>query len=338
MVKYLITPLLLALLAGCADIAEYDSTVATGVNVYSAADLSYLGDFASPSDAMSMLIRNDCIYFACSDGYFRGYDLDTGELTGEVVIGVESPSGYRDMVLNPLRNSVYVLTTMGAIAEVDIPGCVFIDELEDCVSPVEMEITTGDPGFLWVLDGHDNSIRQFRLDTNGYCGHFTLPQSSTVTTLATSIYSDSMFVGTIQGVYKLSTMGPGSFRCERMRFFVNYIHDATAIPGDSNFVVVADTLGEPHIGEAWIYADSTGTNPPPYLFRTEPLEGSYFFTGSAGDPDWMYAVSSTLNGSSVLSAYRTGHDHGIKYQTELPGNPLDMDFTRAGEIYVLTYE
>ncbi len=338
MVKYFLAAFLLIFLASCSNITEFGLTFEAGVNKYSIPDLSYLGTFPAPPEAKSMLIEDDCIYFACSDGYFRGYDLDTGELTGEIAIGVESPAGYRDMVLNPLRNSVYVLTAMGNIAEVDIPGCVLIDELEGCVSPVEMEITTGDPGFLWVLDGYDNSIRQFRLDTNGYCGHSVLPQSSTVTTLSTSIYSDSMLVGTIHGVYKFSTLGPGSFHCERMRFFLNYIHDATAIPGGSSFVVIANDSAGPQIGEAWIYADSIGINPPSYLFRTEPLEGSYFITSSAGNPEWMYAVSFNMKGSGYLSAYRIGDDYGIKYQTEIPGNPLDIDSSKEGEIYVLSYE
>ena len=321
----------------CTDITEYSLTVTAGVNLYDPDDLTYLGSFPTPELAKSMFILNDHVYFTGTDGYIRSYDTVTRNLLEETMIGAASSVGYGEVVYNPLRNSIYVAGSTGNILEVSLPGCEVTDQFSVCALPTLLEVTTGSPGYLWVVDGVENEIHQVHLGTNGLCGSLKYSEVTAIRAIEASIYPDSLLVGTSRGFFRLSALGPGNLRSAFIKNFFGSCNCLSSIPGDSNFVTVYSD-SDPMIGGIWVYTDNPLIVPPPRFYNAVPINGSYFMSEAGMDSSTFYVLSSDYSGTSTLSIYHTGENFGIYHQVEVPGNPLDIEVSGSGEVYVLTYQ
>ena len=322
--------------SACSEITEYSSTVAAGMNMYDSETMSWAGSFPAPVSAKAIFIMDNSIYFTCSDGYIRSYHTVEQVMLEEAMIGQPSSTGYSLMAYNPLRESLYVNGSTGNILEISIPDCQVTGEFAVCASPVLMEVTSGTPGYLWVVDGVENSISQVHLETSGYCGSLSYPEISQIRDIAASVYNDSLLIGTSKGFFCLSSSHPGVFRSAYIVGFDKACASLISIPGDSNFVAVLDWNGM-KIGEMWAYTDSTFLFPPPRFYNSETVDGNLFITASGTDSSAVYLLAGGCDYGTVLSIYTTGEDYGIHQSVEVPGEPLDVK-EYNGVIYALTYE
>ena len=330
--------LILLVFCGCTSVTEQDMLYTAGLNVYSAVELEHLGSMDIDPDTRCFTIVENGIYTGCTDGFVRSYDTETRELLEETQVGMPSSSGYLDVVENDFGRSIYLIGAMGILLEVSIPGCTIKDQFSVCAAPVEIEVTRGSPGYLWVLDSSGNSVNQIHLETNGYCGAYTYSENYQVSTIEASYYPDSLLVGTSDGFFKLESSYPGVFRSSWLKDVSGDCLSLVSIPGDSNFVTVLQRSSEiKQIGELCAYDDSIYTPPPPRFYNTVNVTGDVFYAAPGINGDYVYLLSSNIDGGSILYAYRNGEDYGIESQVEVPGSPFGIAVSEEGEVYVLTY-
>ena len=334
--RYLLIVLLLLLGLSCTEVTEQNILYTAGLNVYSLPDLSLIASIDVDSDGRCMTVSNEGIFVACTDGYMRSYSRDDHSLIEENQIGPASPSGYSDCEFNIISNSIYLIGTTGNVLEIDIPDCSVVDQFSPCSSPVELEVTMGSPGYLWVVDGQSNRIHQVHLMTNGHCGSIGYPPHFGITAIEASSYDDSLLVGTTDGFFRLETTGPGVFRSSWVKGVSENCLSLSGIPGDSNYVAVVQYGSSSKIGELCVYDDSTYAIPPSKFYNSFYLSGNYPILEPGGDGEFVYALTS-YNGEGLLTTYSVGIGSREVNQVAVPGNPLDLAVSE-GEIYVLTYE
>lgn len=330
--------LILLIYGGCTNVAEQEMLYTAGLNVYSATGLEHLGSIDIDPDARCFTIEENRIYAVCTDGFVRSYDTETRELLEEMQVGLPSASGYLDVVYSDFGGSIYLIGSMGTLLEVTIPECTVKDQFSVCASPMEIEVTQGSPGYLWVLDASENSVNQVHLETNGYCGSYTYSENFVVRTIEASSYPDSLLVGTSSAFFKLETPNPGVFRNTWVKDVSADCLSLVSIPGDSNFVTVLQgARSMKQIGELCVYDDSTYASPPPRFYNAVNVTGDPFYTAPGINGEYVYLLTSDIHGGSILRAYRIGEDYGIEAQVEVPGNPFGIAVSEEGEVYVLTY-
>lgn len=323
---------------GCSSLTEYEILYEAGLNVYSPVDLQHLRTIEIDPDARCLTVSGETVYLGCTDGYARSYSIETLDLLGEIQAGQPSPSGYLDMEYCEYRSSLYLTGAAGTVVEISLPQFEVTDEFSPCATPVELEITQGDPGYLWVVDRTGNSVHQIHLDTNGHCGSVTYSAEQVVAAIEASIYPDSLLVGTSYGFFRLDSQAPGVLRSSWMKGVYRKCMALTAIPGDSNFIAVLElTQSSSEVGELCAYDDSAYVSPPERFYNSVSVPGDVFLLESGTDGDYVYFLTSGDPGESVLGAYRTGEEYAIETQVEVPGNPLDLTVSETGEVYVLTY-
>lgn len=324
------------LLLGCSDITEYTSTVTAGLNLYDSETLAYSGSFPVPASARAMFLKDNRIYISCADGFLRSFHTETKNLMEEVKIGQASPSGYNVMAYNHFLSTLYIAGSTGNIIEVSIPDCEIRDDFSVCAFPVLMTVTSGDPGYLWVVDGVENSVCQVHLATSGFCGSKAYPEICQIRDIEASTYDDSLLIATSLGCYELSTSGPGLFRTRIVNGFTRDCISLATIPDDSNFVAVVE-YGNMRIGEFWVYEESLVVDPPDHFFNWASIEGSSFITAPGSEDTSTYLLAGGTPSGTVLSVYTIGEDFGVHQSVEVPGSPLDIK-EYNGEVYVLTYQ
>jgi len=327
----------IVLTTACTDVAEHEYLYTVGLNVFSTGDLSHLSNFPVAAHARAILTADDMLFVSGTDGFVHCYSTVTTDLLGENQVGSPSTWGYTDMVFNPLRETIYLAGSTGSILELSIPDCTVIAEFSVCASPIHLEVTSGTPGYLWVVDGTENTISQVHLEDNEYCGSLSYGDQSAITAIEASIYDDSLLVGTAMGFFRLETSGPGNLRSTFVSTSPADCRSLASIPGDSNFVAVIG-FNDLSIGELCVYDDSMYLYPPQPFYNSVPLEGTYPLNASGSSGEYVYVLTCIGQGISRLSSYRAGSDYGIEASVDVPGYPLDLKVSHEGRIYALTYE
>jgi len=324
--------------SACVDVTEFDMTYDSGLSVISPVDLSLVASFPDMINPRCIMLYPGTVFAASTEGTVYRFDAESYTLTGEYNVGVSSPAGYTQMVFSPVENTAYIIGSMGRLLELSIPECQVIDEFTLCSSPVEMAVTAGVLGYLWVVDGTSNTVYQVDIGTNQSHHSISFPGYCTIKCIEPSgYYQDSLLVGTSLITYKLEALSEGGIRATYVPDLFQSCVSLCSIPYDSNFVAVVGNY--PYvIGELCAYDDSFYIDPPPRFYNTDQLTGDNVITAAANDYKHVYALSYLGDGVSRLSSYSYIAPYGINGYADFQGYPVDMKVSESGNIYVLTYE
>ncbi len=323
----------------CSNITEQDMIYDAGLHLVSADNLQIVNTIPGIKNASSLMLYPGKLFVASSGGIVRSYDSNDLSLLGEHIVGVASPAGYFDLTFSPTENTAYLIGAMGKILELSLPDCEVIDEFSVCLSPIDMTITSGSPGDLWVADGPSNSVVRVDIETNESLRVIQIVANSVINELvASNCYHDSLLIATTNLIGRLeATDEVGT----RLTFVQNSIGASWSglcpIPHDSNFVAVSNGT---KIGECCVYDKNAYPGyPPPSFYNTDTIENSNWITAAGNDYINVYALGSLGDGTSRLYRYTyIGPSYGINGFADFAGYPIDLKISDSGQIYVLTVE
>lgn len=336
---YFGTAIAVLLASSCTNITEYELIYSAGLNVISPEDFSVVASFPEVKSARCMMPHQGLMYVVSSEGFIYSYDLDSLTLIDQHQIGPPTPSGYNKMIFCPWDNSAYLIGALGYILQLSLPDCEVIDQFSVCASPVDLAITSGTPGYLWVVDGQANSIDQVLPITNVSCHTVNIPDHYRIQCIEpSSFYPDSLLVGTSDGICRIEVLSAGNVRLTWAADLFTSWQSLCSIPYDSNFVAIKG--GNAHqVGELCVYDLGTYIIPPPKFYNVDMIDGESFLTAAANDGMHVYALSYVGDGTSRLVSYRySDPPYGIDREADFQGYPLDLKVSDTGMIYVLTYQ
>jgi len=337
MTRYMLTAVLtvfIILTEGCTDITEQENTLLAGLTVLSPDDFSVVCNLEGFSNARCIMVLPGYIFVLSADGKLYRIDATTFEEIVEFTVGPASVTGYSSMAFSPNEGTIYLIGAYGTILEVSFPDCEVLDEFPVGTAPMDLEITKGIPGYLWVADAGDNSISQVKLDNNVAYTSYHYQPDFVYQCMEASKWNDSLLVGTSIMVSRLEALSPGLVRNSFMDEEAMGVTDVSAIPNDSNFVVIST---ENYIGVLCAYDRLFYPDPPDRFYNSLPVSGSMFVLAAANDNLHTFALGYTGDGMSRL--YRYSYiAANMQECVDLPGFPLDMKVSGTGMIYILTYQ
>lgn len=333
MVRYFLMVVLASLVGlSCSELTEYDLSWESSLRVYSPEDLSLVASFPEMTAPRSMMIVPGMIFVASTEGIVYSFDAETRELIGEHQVGPASASGYGRMVFSPTEGTAYLIGATGKILELSIPDCEVLDEFSPAASPFDLEITTGNPGHLWVADAYSNNVYQVRLSDNLALDHTHFLDTQIVQCMEALWGADTLIVGTSSLVYRVETSVSGGIR-------KTYVADVSG-----SFVALGSIA---NTGKLAVVKDNSLGLLNPYAMYTVPpepsitgklfVEGSLHRTADAGDYNHAIVLSYLGDMTCRLSRYYYWDPAEIVHSVDIQGYPLDMQVSGGGDIYVLSY-
>lgn len=329
--------LLLLFLAGCSGVTEHEMLYDAELRVFSGSGLDPLATLETDQDSRCILVRNKRIYIGGTDGFVRCYHEDSHNLLEEVQVGQPSTAGYIDMEYSPVEESIYMTGALGVILELSPVDCSIIDMFSVSPFPGMLEMSPGQPGFLWVVDSSLNQVIQVHPVSNGICNILNVPSYCLISSLGSCAREDSLLLGTTEGYFRLEVNVAGGLRSTVVKDFPYACCAISPNPADSGFVTVLRMYQNTMAGEMHVFHDSLGVEPPAYFTHAVEIQGSIFMMETGMQDEVVYILSSHGAGESLLSVYRPGEEYGLEAQVEIPGNPLDLSVSEGGEVYVLSY-
>ncbi len=323
-------------LAGCSGVTEHEMLYDAELRVFSGASLIPLATLETDQDSRCILVRNKRIYIGGTDGFVRCYNEESHNLLEEVQVGQPSTSGYLDMEYSPVEESIYMIGGLGVILELSPVDCSILDEFSVSPFPAMLEISPGEPGFLWVVETSLNQVIQVHPVTNGVCNILNVPSYCVITSLGSCAREDSILLGTSEGYFRLEVTEAGGLRSTVVKDFPYACCSISPNPADSGFVTVLRMYQNTMVGEMHVYHDSLGVGPFDFFTHAVQIQGSIFMMETGPHDELVYILSSYGSGESLLSVYRPGDEYGLEAQVEIPGNPLDLSVSEGGEVYVLS--
>lgn len=318
------------ILSGCTDIAEFDHTFRSGVNIVSTPDLSLVHTIENISGARSLCPLPGCFIVATTEGTVIRFDSQTYEQTGSFKVGSPSSSGYFEMEYSPTESSVYIIGAFGQISEFHVPDMELMDTFTLCESPVDIEIGTDiEVAYFYLAGATSKRIFEVRLSSNIASRSCYLEFSPTC--MAIDQAQDTILIGTV-GETEMVSIGTGPMRNRIMDDFPGILAIET-IPDDTVFCAVFDyTKGTiatvinyfpPVSGGCWIGAVQ--------------IDGDIHYMCADSDGDHVYVLSYLGDNVSRLISYNC-KSFLIESQIDLPGYPVDLEICSGGMLLVLTAE
>lgn len=331
---------LLALLASlmglsCAKLTEYDLSWESSLRVYSPEDLSLVASFPEVTAPRSMMIVPGMVFVASTEGIVYSFDAETRELIAQHQVGPASASGYGRMVFSPTEGTAYLIGATGKILELSIPDCEVLDEFSLGTSPFDLEVTAGNPGYLWVADASSNTIYQVRLSDNLNLANTHFYGTQIVQCMEGLWGTDTLIVGTSDLVYRVEVMAAGGIR----KTYLNITGTFTALGAIANsayLTAVRQTTLGMTLGMLEPYANMTVPTVP-YFTGTVSVTGTLHRTADARDYNHSVVLSYLGDLTCRLSLYHYWDPEGIVKSVDIQGYPLDMQVSGGGDIYVLSY-
>lgn len=313
----------------CSDITEQEIVFDAGLYAVSPEDFSIISSFQDMSSPRCLMIYPGRIFAASTEGRVYCYDSETYSLIDSYIVGTGSPAGYHRMVFSPAENSAYLIGATGKILELSMPDCQVTDEFLVGPFPADLCITSGSPGYLWVVDSSANRLYPVKLNGNTTVGSYSLSEVMQMTCMEPFYSPDSLMLGTSNGAVRVILQPSGALYTKTEKG--GYYHSITAIPDRTYFATVIGT--DP--GVLAIQSFTSDTLIPD--FNPVLLEGNFHFSVPGNDNNHLYVLSSLGNGQSRLTSYSyiTGN---VLMQKDFEGFPLDLKVSGSGMIYVLTYE
>ncbi len=322
----------------CSDITEQEMVYQAGFYQIAPGDLSVTASVTDVSGARCLMIYPARVFVSSSNGIVSCFDAEDLSLIDEYTVGAASPAGYSSMVYSPGENSAYLIGAQGKILELSMPYCEVLHEFSVSMSAVELALTDGIPGNLWVVDGPENSIHQIDLSTNQSTNTLNFTSVQMIQCLEPCrYYPDSLLVGTSKGVYKLQLLPSGSIRKTFLLPTLPYSWiDLCSIPNDSNFIAIRTSNT---FGELCPYDTTTSLEPLDAFYNKTYVEGDLWITAPGNDNINIYALGYLGQGVSRLYRYSyIGPSFGVNGYADFQGYPLDLKVSDSGNIYLLTME
>lgn len=316
----------------CTDVTEVDMIWESSLLLFSAEDLSLIASFPEIKSPRCFMIYPGMIFVASAEGTVYALDAESHEITGEYKVGPASPSGYCRMIFSPSEGTAYLIGAMGSILELSIPDCEVLDELHVCSAPFDLEITDGNPGYLWVADAMSNAIFLVKLSGNQQSGRVNYPDETVLQCMETSPGNDTLIVGTSILVYRLELLNGLTLRNTPLPEPTGSFESISAIPDTTSYIAVKDNI----VGQLNPFGMSGVPPQNPYI-HTESIPGLIHMTAPANNGRHMIILSYSGNGISMLASYDYVWPIGIDNTAEFEGFPLDFQASGDGNLYVLTY-
>ena len=318
---------LLLLLSGCTDLTEYDMAFKAGLHIISSEDFSTLQVISDLNGARCLLMYPSNLFVLSTEGTVSRYDSGNMELIEEYQIGSPSPAGFSDIVYCDLKNSAYLIGSLGSIMEISLPGCTVLDEFFVSQSPIELELAPGS-GNLFVADGPSNRIHQVSVNNN--TTHDNVALYYTFKCMGSSQNPDTMIVGTSGGVYLIDVLSPVDIRSKFLKE-VSPIREIIPIPDDTLLVGISSSND---VGIFYLF-NPPAVPPLPYFWGGQRIQGDQYKI--AMGKDWQHAYVLTYLGNEVSRLYAYNYRSYLITQTvDIPGVPLDLEVSGDGTIYALT--
>ncbi|MEA3266163.1 MAG: hypothetical protein U9P42_04395, partial [Candidatus Fermentibacteria bacterium] len=135
----------------CTDLTEYELAFKAGLHVIAPEDFTVISTISDMPGARSLMIYPGNIFIASTEGFIYRYDSETLELVEAYQVATPSPAGFSQMVYCSLKNTAYLISSLGKILEVSLPECTVIDEFSVCESPTKLALGPGSE-YLFVAD------------------------------------------------------------------------------------------------------------------------------------------------------------------------------------------
>lgn len=314
-----------ALFINCTNLTEHDMAFKAGLHVIASEDFTFISTISDMPGARSLMIHPGNIFITSTEGLIYRYDSETLELVEAYQVALPSPAGFSQMVYCSLKNTAYLISSLGKILEVSLPECTVIDEFMVCQSPTKLALGPGSE-YLFVADGPSTRVHQVSIDNNqAYDNYKTFYN---INCMEPFNNPDSMLVGTSDGLSFIEILSPLSLRGFALASGGSTTALA-AIPNDSLFVYVTGS--------------SLGTMNPFPPFQPFQKGNSVFIEGAAHiiamGQDWQhaYVLSYLGDNTSRLLSYNYRFSETPR-ELDIPGFPLDLKVSGSGAIYVLTTE
>ena len=307
---------------------EYNLAIDAGLYVLSSTDFSQINSLSSISNASALLIYPGNIFILSTDGVINRFDSSTLEKTGEFAIGSPSPAAYSEIEYCSVKNSAYIIGSLGKIIEISLPDCTIIDEFSVCESPVLLLNGVGSR-YLFVADGPSSRIHQVAIDGNIKKDNVFLYYA--ILSMASCENPDSFAVGTSDGLNSVEVLGPASLRTMRLTSERMSYSAMEAILNDTLFVGMRDNS----VGVIDVFHHEP--MPGPSFYDGENIPGSSFSVAMGNDMKHAYVLSYIGDNTSRLTSYNFRFAEE-PMELDIPGYPLDLKVSGNGDIYVLTTE
>lgn len=328
-------------IASCTDITEHD--INYGACLWKLEPVTMTIEKTVPDipGASCLMISPGRVFVVSNKGVIQSYDAANLELIDEVVVGDPSPSGYTKMVLRPGGQSAFLIGAHGRMPELSIPDLSVIEEFSICSTPADIAVTTGIPGYLWVVNGLDNTVEQVDMDLKQSLYTVNVPEFFEIKCIEPSqVFDDSLLIGTSNLMYRLGALDPGLIRLTYIQQSLYFSWVALcAIPFDSNYVAVMDSEQGALIGEFCAYTEMEGSQTfDEMFFNTSSMEGDFWRLSSGNDYANVYSLGYAGDGFSRLYRYSYVQPNGIRGHVDLDGFPVDVKVSESGNIYLLTVD
>ncbi|PIE51995.1 hypothetical protein CSA37_08810 [Candidatus Fermentibacteria bacterium] len=329
------------MLTGCAGITEVDNSFKSSLRMLEPGTMDEIAVIPCVSGASCMLSIPEKLLVVSNTGVLNIYDSETLQLVDSKVIGGSSLSGYRDMVLSPSGNSVFLIGAYSMLIELSLPDCEVLREFSVCTVPHSLAVTSGAPEYLWVTDGFENTVYQVDIDLGQSLCSTSIPDFFQIRLLEPSAYYHNfLLMGSSELLWKLEHREPGLVRLSYEKETLYQSWDAiTAIPDDSNFVAVTGDGDSFEIGKLYVSNEWKEKTSCWFIFSDRAaVEGNYWQTEPGNDNKSVYCMGYSGNENTILYRYSYTEPAGLMEEKEFSGFPVDLAIGNSGNLYVLTRE
>jgi hypothetical protein len=307
---------------GCKNIAEYDMAFQAGLLMISPEDFSVTGIVPGIEGGRCLLINDNDLFVVSTEGTIVRYTADDLELVDENTIAAPSPAGFSDAVISTVNGTAYIIGAMGTILEVSMQDCTVIDEFSVCQSPVMLALGNESEN-LFVADGPSSRIYQVGIVNN--TAHDNVPLYFNINDMEPFQNPDSMLVATSGRIFLISVLSPSDICCRMIAKGCSGFRKFSLTREDLSFVAIKDhTLGVfGYNGLAFEFSPIATIGGDSHLLEIDP------------DREYAYVLSYTGENTSRFSVYNYVL-HTFEMKVDIPGYPLDLEISGAGNIYLLT--
>lgn len=320
------------LFLGCTNLTEHDMAFKAGLHIISPEDFTIITTISDMPGARSLMVYPGNIFIASTEGLIYRYDSETLEMVEAYQVAAPSPAGFSQMVYCSLKNTAYLIGSLGNILEVSLPECTVIDEFMVCQSPTKLALGPSSE-YLFVADGPSTRVHQVSIDNNQAYDNFWIYFD--IFCMEPSPNPDSMLVGTSSGIHLIEVLSPTDIR-GTVLYDEGALLALAAVPDDTIFVGVRGIL-HASVGIVDVFVPEFADPPPPEFYGAIEIEGTTHFLAMGKDWQHAYVLSYLGDNTSRLISYNYRFSE-TPLELDLPGFPLDLKVSGDGVIYVLTTE
>ncbi|MCK5036084.1 MAG: hypothetical protein KAS73_09355 [Candidatus Sabulitectum sp.] len=320
------------LFPGCTDLTEHEMSFEAGLHFIAPEDFTIINTISDIPGARSLMMYPGNIFIASTEGRIYRYDSETRELVEVYQVAAPSPAGFSQIVYCSLKNTAYLIGSLGKILEVSLPQCTVIDEFTVCQSPTKLAIGPVSE-YLFVADGPSTRVYQVSIDNNEAYDNVWIYFD--IYCMELSPNPDSMLVGNSAGIDLIEVLSPTDLRGTQL-YKGGTMVALAAVPDDTIFVGVKG-IHNAAVGIVDVFIPQFVEPTPPEFYEAIEIDGTAHFLALGQDWQHAYVLSYLGDNTSRLISYNYRFSE-TPLELDLPGFPLDLKVSGDGVIYALTTE